>query len=104
AQLVARFRGTEEVRGSNPLSSTHLPARSHRSSGIFYARLISEIAGRGRRRHATVSCDELCQWFVCARSLLRYASRVLEIARQSRRGLRWLLPGGRADDACRDGA
>ena len=27
AQLVARFHGMEEVRGSNPLSSTHVMSR-----------------------------------------------------------------------------
>jgi hypothetical protein len=30
AQLVARFHGMEEVRGSNPLSSTHVGPRQRR--------------------------------------------------------------------------
>ena len=36
AQLVARFHGMEEVRGSNPLSSTLLTDRIIRS--VFYFR------------------------------------------------------------------
>ncbi len=36
AQLVARFHGMEEVRGSNPLSSTILTDRVIRS--VFYFR------------------------------------------------------------------
>ena len=37
AQLVARFHGMEEVRGSNPLSSTILTDRFIRSVFFIYA-------------------------------------------------------------------
>ena len=58
AQLVARFHGMEEVRGSNPLSSTHLLLSKVQSTLVRPPeRAASVISGLGDAAEGIVELD-----------------------------------------------